>query len=152
MHWNNGDLVMERNTVHKFVNSDGVTINSNVRNIKTNFTYLGESANYKKLEKLLSFIDPQFIIKAKKESKTEIGYEQMVFRKFIELTAKTNPQKYLANYAKHKKMFSVITNLTKDSFIGILKSDMHNVIDWDVQKTWAGLNYAVKVEVFTKIR
>lgn len=152
MHWENYNLIMEKNTVHKFVNSDGVTINSNIRNLNTNFAYLGESMNYKKLEKLLMLIDPLFIRETKMQSRTEIGYEQKVFRKFKELTAKTNPQEYLANYAKHKKMIRIITNLTKDSFLNIMRCNMHNVIDWDVQMTSIGPNYAIKAEVFTKIR
>lgn len=152
MYWKNGDLIMERNTVHKFVNSDGVTLNSNIKDIKTNFKYLGEAMYFKKLEKLLKMFIPKTIEIEKRMAKTELEYEQRVFLQFKQFTAKTNPQEYLANYAKHKRMKMIICNLTKDSFMNIMRSNMHNVIDWDVDMTAKGPNYAVKVEVFRKIR
>lgn len=152
MYWKKNNLVMERNEVHKFVNSDGITINSNTREIKTSFRYLGLTMYYKKLEKLLLLIDPIFIYETKKQSKTELEYEQRIFLRFKKLTEKTNPQQYLGNYAKYKRMLRVVTNLTKDSFLAIMRCNMHNVIDWDVEMTKKGPNYAIKAEVFTKIR
>lgn len=145
-------LIMEPNNVHKFANSDGFTINSNKKEIKTNFKYLGIALNCKKLEKLLRLINQLKLEQLKKDSKTELEYEQKLSMWFTEITAKVNPQEYLANYAKHKKVLHIYTNLTKDSFLNIMRCNMHNVIDWDVEVTKFGPNYAIKTEVFSKIK
>lgn len=143
---------MEKNEVHKFVNSDGFTINSNVRDIKTSFKYLGLTTYYKKLEKLFKIMSPSMLNDIRRQSKTELEYEQKLSLQFLKLTAKVDPQSYLGNYAKHKKMRRIFTNLTRDSFLNIMRCNMHRVIDWDVEMTSKGPNYAIKAEVFTKIR
>ena len=141
---------MERNTVHKFINTDGFVINSNTKDIKTSFKYIGEALNCVKIERLLMAINNESVRLAKRESKTELQYEQALVRKFIMLTAKRNPEAYLANYAKSVKRKMIFSNLTKDSFLETMRSNKHNVIDWDIQETAKGYNYAIKAEVFFK--
>lgn len=142
------DPVMDKDELHKFVNSDGVTINSNIREIKTSFRYLGIATNHKKLERLLKLIDPSFIDESRRSSRTEIEYEKKVFLKFKELTKKTNPQEYLANYAKSKKELHLLSNLTKEQFMSIMKSNTHNIISWDVKVGTIWPRYVIKAEVF----
>ncbi len=147
MKWENGQPVFMCNQMHKFVNADGVTINSNIRNIKTSFRYLGIATNYKKFEKLFSIVDSALLSQIKIESKTDIEYESKLFTEFILLTSKTDPQGFLGKYAATKHIPAIVSNLSKDSFLYIFRSNKHNVLDWDVEINSRGPNYIVKFEI-----
>lgn len=152
MKWINGQLSMERNEVHKFVNKDGFTINSNEKEINTNFNYIGVALNPIKLEKLFKAIDPLFLTQLKRKSKTEIEYEKGLFNQFVKMTAKSEPESFLNEYAKTRHPKETISNLTKDTFLYIFKSNKYKVLDWDIEITTRGANYAIKVEKLFKYK
>lgn len=152
--WTNCAGKLPKHTlIHRYINSDGIVIHSNVNNLKTSFKYTGEIPDYKRTERLLSAFGVLRTIK--KESKTEIEYFKNIQQAELNLIGKKNPSLFMLNQARSIRKRKEWTSYLKgESFLYILTSSRYKILDWDVEiqevkgKKEVIYNFMVKLELF----
>lgn len=134
---------------HRFLNNDGFVINSNTKNLKTNFKYLGEVEDFRRNERLLMAFDSKGLESIKKESKTEEEYMKKLYVAASKMMFKKNPLKSMENRVRSlNKIVFTETMLSKDGFMNIVNSERTNILDWDVDPSTKPIGTYIKYELY----
>lgn len=135
--------------IHRFVNHNGLVINTNDVNLKTSFKYLGKVDDFRKNERLLMVFNKNELNNIRKESKTEFEYFKKLYLAASKIMFKDSPIETI-QYKSTSAVKRIYENtmITKDTFLSIVKSKRTTILDWDLDVTKSPVGTYIKYELF----